>query len=377
MKLFYQIIIVHILFNLYVFWRGWKLLPDKKAYKYSFIGVFLIELLLFFIGFIGGNNLPHTLLRTIFFIGFSWAVFIFYMVIFLALQDVGRLFYKKVLKKPEIKNSLKLKRYYYSFSVLLTLLLMVWGHYTYLHPSVVESDIVIHKDTPELKQLRIVVASDLHIGIVSDKPIVRKYVDLIMQQNPDIIFLPGDIIDYDLYPLITQQIDEDLKMLQAPYGVYACTGNHEYYADGGDKIQWLIDNTYIIMLRDSVAQIANSLYIAGREDPRRPEKPLPLQDILKGVNRNLPVFVLNHRPDNLNEEVDNNVDIAFFGHTHAGQVFPMNCLLKILFELPYGYMQKKDTHLFVSSGLGVGGPEYRIGTRSEILIVNVTFSSDD
>jgi predicted MPP superfamily phosphohydrolase len=376
MKLFYQIIIVHILFNLYVFWRGWKILPDKKLYKYSFAGIFLIEFLLFLLGFIGGNNLPPALLRTIFFIGFSWAVFIFYMVIFLVLQDVGKFFYLKITKKPKIENGLKLRRYYYSFSVLLTFLLMIWGHYTYLHPSVVERDIVIYKNTPELNQLRIVVASDLHIGIVSDKPVVQRYVDLIMQQNPDIIFLPGDIIDYDVKPLIAQHIDEDLKMLQAPYGVYACTGNHEYYADGGDKIRWLKDNTHIIMLQDSVAQIANSLYVVGREDPRSPEKTMPLKDILEGIDRDLPVFVLNHRPDDLNEEVDNNVDMAFYGHTHAGQVFPLNCFLKILFELPYGYMQKQDTHLFVSSGLGVGGPEYRIGTRSEILVVDVKFSSN-
>lgn len=372
MKLFYQIIIVHTLFNFYVFWQGWKLLPDKKTYKIPFAGIFISEFLIFLIGFIGGNNLPLNLLRSILIIGFSWSVFIFYMVLSLFIIDIGRLLYRLIKKQK--KRFILFRRIYYCASVLLTILLMVWGYNTYLHPSVVEKDIVIYKKAPYLWQLRIVVASDLHIGIVSNKETARKYVTKIMEQNPDIILLPGDIIDYDLAPLIDQHIDEDLKRLKAPYGVYACTGNHEHYADGGDKIKWIKEKTDIILLQDSAVKVADSFYIVGREDRRSPRKPLPLDRIISHIDRDLPIIVLNHRPENIDEEVENNIDMAFYGHTHNGQIVPVNYALKIFFELVYGYKLKGNTHLFVSSGLGVGGPEYRIGTQSEVLVVNVNFS---
>lgn len=372
MKLFYQIIIIHTLFNFYVFWRGWKLLPGKKTYKIPFAAIFVSELLIFLVGFIGGNNLPIELLRPILVIGFSWSVFIFYMVLFLFILDIARSLYRLI--KKQAARLISFRRIYYCSSVLLTVLLMVWGYNTYLHPSVVEKDIVVHKKTPHVGQLRIVVASDLHIGIVSNKETVQRYVSKIMEQNPDIILLPGDIVDYDLAPLIDQRIDEDLKRLQAPYGVYACTGNHEHYADGGNKIKWIKEKTDIILLQDSVAKVAGSFYIVGREDRRSPKKPLPLDKIIGGIDRELPVIVLNHRPENINEEVENNIDMAFYGHTHNGQIVPANYALNIFFELVYGYKQKGNTHLFVSSGLGVGGPEYRIGTQSEVLVVNVNFT---
>lgn len=378
MKLFYQIIIVHIIFNSYVFWRGWKILPEKKTYRYPFAGIFFLELLFYLIGFIGGESLYPEPLRSIMVMAFSWCIFIFYMLIFLFMFDIVWLVYRKMIKRTKIAlgKGLKLRRGYYFGSVIFIVLLMGWGYYTYRNPVVTKKDIVIHKTAGNLEKLRIAVASDLHIGIVSDKEVLQRYIDLIMAQKADIIFLPGDIIDYDLAPLMSEKMADDLNKLDAPYGVYACTGNHEYYADGGDKIGWLHEKTNIILLQDTVLKVADSFYVVGREDPRSPKPLLALEEILAGVDKDLPVFVLNHRPGNLDEEVGNEVDAAFYGHTHDGQIFPVNYIIKLWFGLSYGYEHKGKTHLFVSSGLGVGGPEYRIGTQSEVVVVDVRFSDN-
>lgn len=378
MKLFYQLIIVHLIFNSYVFWRGWKILPRNKVYRYPFAGLFLFELLIYLIGFIGGENLYPEPLRTIMVMAFSWCIFIFYMLVFLFMFDAAWLLWRKVIKRTKVTlgKGLKLRRGYYFGSVIFIIFFMGWGYYNYRTPVIVEKDIVIHKTAGDMKGLRIVVASDLHIGIVSDKEVLQRYIDMIMAQKADVIFLPGDIIDFDLAPLVNERMADDLNKLNAPYGVYACTGNHEYYADGGDKIGWLREKTNIVLLQDTVVKVADSFYVAGREDPRSPNPPLALARILKGTDKDLPVFVLNHRPDDLNEEVENGADAAFYGHTHDGQIFPVNYALKLWFELSYGYKHKKETHLFVSSGLGVGGPEYRIGTLSEIVVVNVSFSDN-
>jgi predicted MPP superfamily phosphohydrolase len=100
---------------------------------------------------------------------------------------------------------------------------------------------------------------------------------------------------------------------------------------------------------------------------------------------------MNHEPHRLYEESDAGADIALYGHTHNGQFFPVNTILKIssviyntgwlpesmelgsMYELPYGYKKKGDTHVYVTSGLGLAGPQYRVGTVSEIVVLNVSF----
>lgn len=371
MKLFYQIIIVQLLFNFYVFWRGWKILPDKKVYKLSFTGVFIIELIVYLIGFIIGDKLSSGLFRIILITGLSWAIFIFYMMIWLALFDFVRLV-RYWLDKKNTTSFWRLRRVYYCCSVLLTALIMLWGYHAYMDLSVVEKDIVISKEAASLDRLKIVVVSDLHLGLINNKEIVRMQVDKIMEQKPDLILIPGDIIDYDLAPLADQRIDEDLMKLKAKYGVYACPGNHEHYGDVVNKNRWLEEKTDIRLLHDSVVEVADLFYIIGREDTKVPRK--SLSEIMDRTDKRMPVIVLNHRPDNVNEEVENGVDIAFYGHVHDGQIFPVNYVARILYELSYGYKEKRNTHLFVSSGLG-GVPPFRIGTRSEVLVVNVLFDN--
>jgi predicted MPP superfamily phosphohydrolase len=136
--------------------------------------------------------------------------------------------------------------------------------------------------------------------------------------------------------------------------------------------------------------IAESFYIVGREDDKcKTRKELP--EIMQGVDKRYPVIVMNHEPHHLQEEADAGADIALYGHTHSGQFFPVNLVLKMssiiynmgllpenmriwsMYELPYGYKKKEHMHVYVSSGLGLAGPQYRVGTLSEIVVLNVNF----
>ncbi|MFR9165165.1 MAG: metallophosphoesterase [Dysgonomonas sp.] len=379
MKLFYQALLVHILLNLYVFWRGWKVLPDRKIYKALFLGLFVFEFIVYIVGFTFGMELPSDVFRIIIAIGTSWALFIFYMTLLLLIYDVGKLacyiINRNKAKKESQKRKIRIRRIYYIFSILAVSLIMCFGYYHFSHPSVVEKKIVVNNSAAYLKKLRIVEASDLHIGYLNDKDFLKIYVDKIMDQKPDIILIAGDIVDYDLRPLLEQEMDKEFKRLKAPYGVYACLGNHEHYADSERKIKWLKEDTGITILQDSVVKIADFFYLVGREDRKSPRK--PLKEIIKGIDKRLPIIVLNHQPNNLEEEIENNVDVAFYGHVHDGQVFPVNYVAKLLYELSCGYMKKDNTHIFISSGLGIGGSQYRIGTQSELLVVDVEFTSAD
>jgi predicted MPP superfamily phosphohydrolase len=371
MRLFYQIVIAHIFLNIYVFYRGWKILPNKKIYKILFIIPFATEAVLYFIGFIFREHLSSWFFNKSMFVGTSWGVFLLYFTVCLLIFDIARLLYRIFVRKKISRNrAIWIKRAYYSGFAIGIAVLMGIGYYNYRHPVVNEKDIVLEKNIPQEREIRIVYATDLHIGYLNNRKILKDQVDLIMSQKPDIILLGGDIIDQTLRPLQEQNAQEEFRRLYAPYGVYTCPGNHEHYLDYQNKINWLKHEAGITVLQDSVVLIDSLFYVVGREDMRSIRK--SINKLMEGVDKKYPVIVLNHQPNKLDEEADAGADIAFYGHTHNGQIFPINLLSRLKYELPYGYKKKKNAHIFVSSGLGIGGPQYRIGTVSEVVVVNLT-----
>lgn len=377
MRVFFNAIIVQIFLSAYIYWRGWQGLPDKKYIKIPYASIYIIELIIYFIGFFTSKYLPFDALHWFAWTGTTWMVFTIYMTVLLLLYDLFKYIDRKKKIFP-LSLSLRAKKprlIYFCLSVLLVSGVMAYGNYRFYHPVVTEMNLSIKKDSPNIKDLRIVVASDLHAGYLIDKKIISMYVDKIMEQKPDIILLVGDIIDYDIQSLYEQKMETEFLRLKAPYGVYGVTGNHEYIDLGEGvevRMKWLNDKASITLLRDTSVLIDNSFYLVGREDDKcKDRKSLP--EIMSGVDKNYPVIVMNHEPHRLQEEVDASADIALYGHTHNGQLFPNNILIHCMYELGFGYKQKENTHIYVSSGLGLAGPQYRIGTISEVVVLNVKF----
>lgn len=373
MKVFYNALIVHLIFNIYVFVRGWQLLPPKKAYRIPFAALFVVELLLYMTGFILNVRLPEPVLKPILLIGTSWMIFIGYISAFLLLYDLLKWSGKRIniIRRLHLE-SIDVRRYYFVVTVLIVVSMMTWGNHRFRHPTVTELDLQVNKKVEGLDSLRIVTVADLHIGYLIDKPVLKMYIDRIMEQKPDIILIPGDIIDYDLPPLVRQDMHEEFLRLKAPYGVYASTGNHEYRLNAEDKIAWLSHKARLNVLRDDYVKVADKFYIIGREDDKAPVRK-SLQTVMEGVDRSLPLIVMNHEPHLLSEESDEKIDLALYGHTHNGQLFPYNIVMKWIYDVAFGYKKKDDTHVYVTSGLGLSGPQYRIGTISEIVVINLQF----
>lgn len=373
MKVFFNALIVHLVLNTYVFVKGWKVLPDKKTYKAPYAILFILEFIIYLFGFIFNTKLPQEILKPILLIGTSWMVLIGYMAALLLALDCIKWISRWIpfLRKLSI-NNLRKKRIAFISTFIIVSCAMIYGSYRFWHPTVNELDINLKKNGT-LDSLRVAVVSDIHVGYMIDKKVLDMYVDKIMEQKPDLILMVGDIIDYDLPPLVDQRMDEEFRKLKAPYGVYASTGNHEYRLNAEEKIAWLSDKAGINLLRDKSTLIANSLHLIGREDNRAPNR-LQLKQITKDLDRNIPTIVMNHEPYSLYEESDENIDIALYGHTHNGQLFPYNIFINMVYEVGHGYKKKENTHVYVTSGLGLAGPQYRIGTISEILILNLKFN---
>ena len=121
--------------------------------------------------------------------------------------------------------------------------------------------------------------------------------------------------------------------------------------------------------------IDNSFYLVGRNDPRSNDRK-NIDILLAGLKGDLPVIVLDHRPIFLEQISCRRVDIQLSGHTHYGQLFPLNILIDSLYELGWGYKKIKNTHFFVTSGIQVWGPPIRTVGDSEIMVINVNFISE-
>lgn len=376
MKVFLYALLVHLTLNIYVFWRGWQALAPKRGLRILFTSAFVIEFLIYLLGLLFHRHLPDIAVHLIWQIGTSWMLFLIYVTLILAVIDLLIYIHKKRSFLPQYVDNKRRKARAHAFilSLAFSIGMLTMGSYKFNHPVVEYQDISISKNAGNLDSIRIAMVGDMHLGYLIDKHYAQQYVDLIMEQKPDLILIVGDIIDAEIKPLIEQRMDVELSQLQAPLGVYSCTGNHEYRYEAEEKIAWLNDVAGITMLRDTAVLVNDAFYIIGREDLKAPSQK-PLKQIIESQNLNsaLPLFVLMHQPFNLEEETEANADIALYGHTHRGQVFPANLYTDLIFEVSHGYKKKNNTNVYVTSGLGLAGPQYRIGTQSEIVMLNVKF----
>jgi hypothetical protein len=198
------------------------------------------------------------------------------------------------------------------------------------------------------------------------------------QIQPDLILLPGDIIDDEIEPYIRQGMADRLKKLQAPLGVYAVLGNHEYY--GGDLplyVKQLQEGGVTVLLDEHV--VTEGIQIVGRKDlsaeGRGNSGRLSLESLTAELDSTAALLLLDHQPYHLGKAEAQGFDMMFSGHTHRGQLIPNQLITRRLYELDWGYKKKGALHVFVSSGFGTWGPPIRTGSRSEVLAIEVDFTS--
>lgn len=249
------------------------------------------------------------------------------------------------------------------------LLLFAVGTYNAYSPVVKHLEVAIDKKG---EPLRLVVASDFHLGLLSNKTHLSRFVKLSNEADPDAVLLVGDLVDDDPLWFVAYGMVDVMKQLKSTYGVYGVLGNHEYY---GGKIPLLVkemNDANVQILMDETIQVGEAFYLTGQEDITNKHRS-DLTD-LKPANSELPWFVMNHTPNDLQTPTNIGVDLHFSGHTHRGQMWPGNLVTQRIFELDYGHKQKDQMHALVSSGFGFWGPPTRIGTRAELWVVDVQFT---
>jgi predicted MPP superfamily phosphohydrolase len=253
---------------------------------------------------------------------------------------------------------------------------MIYGNINARNAVIQNYTINIDKKNEKYPELKIALVSDIHLGTMVYEKYLKKLTETINNQNPDIVLFAGDIMDEELSPILRNDIGNPLKQLHPKLGVWAIAGNHEHIGNFNKAINY-IKTLNINVLIDTSVLIDNSFYLVGRNDKDSKRfgngSRKTLKSIVDNIDKNLPLILMDHQPANLNEAIENKIDIQLSGHTHNGQFFPFNLITKKVFELSYGYLQKEKTHFYVSSGFGTWGPPIRIGSKPEIVFINLKF----
>lgn len=249
------------------------------------------------------------------------------------------------------------------FAVLLGL--AIYNAYT---PVVRHLRLIVAK--PLAPSLRIAMVSDLHLGWLVGNHHLDQLKQIIQRENVQLLLMPGDIMDDDIKHYQARQMHPHLQALvqQLPLGAYATLGNHDLYGNRLE-ITEALRQAGVQVLIDETVLIHNQVWLAGRLDDMIGNRKATAE--LMPPNLNQPIILMDHRPSEIDKNSQLPIDLQVSGHTHNGQIFPANFIVKQLNTVAYGYKKIRNTHVVVSSGYGFWGVPFRLGSQSEVWIIEV------
>jgi hypothetical protein len=366
------------LISFYIFIRGLESIPAESSLRNAYAVLFWTVALSFAAVRLTERILPSVVRDCLLWMGSFWIAAMLYFLIAVVALDFLRLANRFLpLFPPVVVRNYPQAKYVTAGAVLAAVgVLLVAGHINSMMPRIRRLDLAIDKSVPKMKSLKIVAASDLHLGTIIGRSRLDEIVHKINSLDPDVVLLLGDIVDEDLSAVICHNLGEAFGSIRARYGVYGVTGNHEYIG-GVDRACSYLREHGVVMLCDSVAKVADSFYLVGRED-RSSERFAGLRrkglgELMAEVDRRCPVILMDHQPFALNEAVGQQIDLELSGHTHDGQLWPVNYIVHSIYELAWGYKKIARTHFYVSDGVGTWGPPVRIGNRPEIVCIRLGF----
>jgi predicted MPP superfamily phosphohydrolase len=214
---------------------------------------------------------------------------------------------------------------------------------------------------------RAALISDVHLGHVRNGNFLRRMVAKILKEQPDAIFIAGDL--YDGTAIDAGRAAEPLNKLTAPHGVYFIAGNHEQFGDDSKYLQAIAAAGVRVLSNEKVD--VDGLQIIGvpyRNAVRGGQLASVLQDIR--LDRDRASILLTHAPDHPDIAEAAGISLQLSGHTHLGQFIPWSWMARRIYhQFVYGLSRIGKMQVFTSSGAGTWGPPLRLGSNPEIVML--------
>ena len=364
--------------NYYIFIRGWQAISHYPMLKPIYALIFFFSALVYIAAKILNTNIPDLLYDILLWPGSLWFAFMLYFFLFILLIDFSRLLNHFFSIYPSfITDNYQSAKFIVFISViLLSAVIITAGYINTRNIKINYVEIEIPKKASRLNELNVVLVADLHLTPVNNGGLCKSIVEKINTLNADIVFMPGDILDDNVSMLKRRNIAKSLSDIKSKYGVFVSNGNHEFII-GVEEADKYLNELNLNVLRDSAMLVANSFYVLGREDRSKPNftdnERKSLKEILTQVDRNYPVIIVDHTPLNLEEITNEEIELQLSAHTHHGQIFPLNLITNMVYEVSWGYLKKEKTQFYVTCGVGTWGPPVRLGSDSEIVSMKIKF----
>ncbi len=348
-----------------------KLIPGaglKHLFVFSFI--------LMFLGYPIAESLSHQRMgewvRYVMIPGYYCLPYLLYLTLSVVVIDLAIIFARKVrLLRPEAVphpwfRSIRLASY-----LVIPALIVIWGAWNNNRLEIKNLSVDLPQKSSSVKDLHVVFASDFHLSQITNEHVVENFVSKANSLNPDIVLIGGDVLEGDRDENL-EKYETEFRKIRSTYGVYAAPGNHERHR--GDASTFYV-RSGIKLIEDAIEKIGGAFYLGVRKNARFSQR-MSIFELLKNAPENLPIILLDHSPTDLDNISRSQVDLQFSGHTHNGQLFPVNLLvMPFQYELPWGTMLKRHTMFIVTSGVQAWGPPVKTAGRSEILSVRIRFVS--
>ncbi len=298
--------------------------------------------------------------KILFLIGASWFGIMFSAFTIFVIKFILRLIFKKHDKVLTIS------------AIAVTVILVISSMLISLYGLRVREIELTYKNLPpELDGVTIVQLSDLHICNITTEKWFENVIEKTNALNPDLVVITGDLMDTNICNY--ENYCNIIKKIEAKKGVFAVPGNHEYYT-GFENFLKIQEKSNVRILINENSRVSENFFIAGIDDPtgkrtgkREPDIKKALKDIPPGSF----IILLSHRPEYFDEAVEKGVHLVLAGHTHAGQIFPNDLLIRFYMKYHYGLYKIENSYLYTTSGTGTWGPPMRLFTRSEIVKITL------
>ena len=322
-------------------------------------------------------------------IGNVWLGFFMYysgLVLFLALITF-------IICKIRKDDERKLIGHAFIVAFIFGLIITCYGLIHAQQPKEVDYSINLEKKVEGIENMKVVLLGDLHLSVNSNVKATEKMVDIVNSCNADVVVIAGDIFTSTYAGLShPEKYAEALSKMKAKYGVYVVAGNHDVEENlfggfsispvseafrTGDMDKFFEMAGFNMLYDDTVTILDGKVNLVGRIDGEKAgdgtRNRMSAGEVLKGVDKTKPVIVLQHEPIEFKDLSDNGADMVLCGHTHNGQLFPGNFVVPFFNENGYGVKNLYGMETVVTAGVGYYGPPMRIGTDSEVTLLNISF----
>ncbi|WP_145413588.1 metallophosphoesterase [Paenibacillus xylanexedens] len=357
-------LLVYGLLVFYIGWSGWSWMKPVVATRFRWL--YIVALV-----FLAASFILARIFGSISFLGVIGSYWLAVFSLLLLILPVVHLtlWLLRLTRIP--------RHHAHKWAGVVTLVLLIstmgYGIFNAYSPVVRPYNIQIDKKVEGIDKLNIVMAADMHFGLLSGPAHARRMVEEINALKPDLVLYPGDLIDDNLAMYEKSGIADIISEIKAPYGVYASLGNHDKFDGPIQDLIAALEKSNMQVLYDDKIVLDNKITLIGRKD-RTEEDRADVATLMQNTDLNQPVIMLDHQPYDLDIAEKNKVDLVVSGHTHRGQIAPAQFITQAIYENDWGYLQKGSMHSIVTSGYGFWGPPIRTSSRSEIVQINVSFA---